>query len=447
VSLGEKVMRRVEPAAIRYYQWRGDPLARWLRPQTKADPYPLYAGIRRRSLVRSALGPWMTADHAAAESVLRDRRFSSSPVHQRGYRPPAYPAGDPRGELPAADLLTMDPPDHTRIRRLVSGAFTPKAIAGLEPWIREVTGRLLTSADAAAGFDLIDGLAFPLPIAVICHLLGVPARDQASFRDWGHAVAATLEPQTSLAAERQSRAAELALTSYLRDLVARRRADPDESLLSALVAIEEDGERLSSAELVSTALLLLVAGFETTVNLIGNGTVALLGEPEHWERLAEEPALVPAAVEELLRYDSPVQVTSRTATEDVDLGGTLIPTGTTVIVAIGGANRDPGVFDQPDRLMIDRPNASRHLSFSLGIHHCLGAALARLEGRIAVEELTRRYPGLQLAGPPVRRPLLVLRGFETVPVRAPARGPGAPGPHPGQGSAWTSSWTGLRRPV
>jgi cytochrome P450 len=171
-------------------------------------------------------------------------------------------------------------------------------------------------------------LAFPLPIAVICHLLGVPAQDQASFRAWGHAVAATLEPRTSLTAENQSRAAELALTSYLQDLVAKRRADPDESLLSALVAIEEDGDRLSSAELVSTALLLLVAGFETTVNLIGNGTVALLGEPGHWERLREDPALVPAAVEELLRYDSPVQLTSRTGTEDVDLDGTAMPKGT-----------------------------------------------------------------------------------------------------------------------
>jgi cytochrome P450 len=427
VSLVEKVMRRAEPAVIRYYQWRGDPLARWVRPQTKTNPYPLYADIRRRGLVRSALGPWLTADHATAESILRDRRFSSSPVHERGYRPPAYPAGDPRAELPAADLLTMDPPDHTRIRRLVSGAFTPKAIAGLEPWIRETADRLLTSADAAAGFDLIDTLAFPLPIAVICHLLGVPAQDQASFRAWGHDVVATLEPQTSVAAANQSRAAELALTCYLRDLVAKRRADPDGSLLSALVAIEEDGDRLSSAELVSTALLLLVAGFETTVNLIGNGTVALLGGPEHWERLREDPALVPAAVEELLRYDSPVQVTARTATEDVDLDGTAIPKGTAVIVAIGGANRDPRVFGQPDRLMIDRPNASRHLAFSLGTHHCLGAALARLEGRIAVEELTRRYPRLELAGPPVRRPLLVVRGFDTVPVRAPARSAGAPG--------------------
>src|SRR5580692_7807869 len=234
-------MRRVEPAVIRFYQWRGDPLARWIRSQAKTDPYPLYADIRRRPLIRSALGAWMTADHAVAESILRDRRFSSSPVHQRGYRPPDYPAGDPRAELPAADLLTLDPPDHTRIRRLVSGTFTPKAIAALEPWIREVAAGLLDQADAS-GFDLIDALAFPLPIAVICHLLGVPPEDQASFRAWGHDVAATLEPQTSGAALSQSREAEVALTGYLRDLVSKRRADPDDSLLSALIAAEEDGD-------------------------------------------------------------------------------------------------------------------------------------------------------------------------------------------------------------
>src|SRR5580692_252642 len=428
-------MRRVEPAVIRFYQWRGDPLARWIRSQAKTDPYPLYADIRRRPVIRSALGAWMTADHAVAESVLRDRRFSSSPLHQRGYQPPAYPAGDPRAELPAADLLTLDPPDHTRIRRLVSGAFTPKAIAALEPWIREVAAGLLDragagQAGAGPGFDLIDALAFPLPIAVICHLLGVPAQDQASFRAWGHDVAATLEPHTMEASLSQSRAAEVALSGYLRDLVAKRRADPDDSLLSALIAAEEDGDRLTSAELVSTALLLLVAGFETTVNLIGNGTVALLTAPDgrqQWDRLRQEPALVPAAVEELLRYDSPVQMTSRNATQDVELGGTLIAQGTPVIVAIGGANRDPAVFDEPGRLMTARPNAARHLSFSLGIHHCLGAALARLEGRIAVEELTLRYPRLEIAGPPVRRPMLILRGFETVPLRAPGRSAGAPG--------------------
>jgi cytochrome P450 len=419
MSLARHLTRRVvEPAVLRFCQWRGDPVAMLMRPETKADPYPLYAGLRRRGLVRSPLGAWATASHATATNVLRDQRFSSSPLHQAGYRPPAYPAGDPRAELPAADLLTMDPPDHTRLRRLVSGVFSARAVAGLEPWIRDVTDRLLAAVDGAAGFDLIDTLAFPLPIAVICHLLGVPAEDQASFRAWGHEVAANLEPQTRQTAQSRARSAELALTAYLGELVRKRRADPDDSLLSALVAAEEEGDRLTSEELVSTALLLLIAGFETTVNLIGNGTVALLGEQEQWDRLRQEPVLVPAAVEELLRYDSPVQMTSRIATQDVDVGGTVIPKGAPIIVAIGGANRDPDVFDEPGRLRVDRSNSARHLSFSLGIHHCLGAALARLEGRIAFEGLIRRYPGLEMAGTATRRPLLVLRGYEHVPVRA-----------------------------
>lgn len=421
MSLAEQAMSRVvEPAVLRWYSWRGDPVARLMRPESKDDPYPLYEDIRRRGFARSGLGAWVTASHDTAAAILRDRRFSASPVHQRGYRPAAYPPGDPRAELPA-DLLTLDPPDHTRIRRLVTGAFTPKAIAALEPFIRATTTRLLDEAGAAGGFDLVDALAFPLPIAVICHLLGVPAQDQASFRAWGHDVAATLEPMTSRASKNQTFAAQLALTGYLRDLVAKRRADPDDSLLSALVAVEEEGDRLSTAELVSTALLLLVAGFETTVNLIGNGTVALLSAPdgpEQWHRLREEPALAAGAVEELLRFDSPVQMTSRIAAQDAEVGAALVPKGTPVIVAIGGANRDPGVFDQPARLRIGRPNASAHLSFSLGMHHCLGAALARLEGRVALEELTRRYPRLTLAAAPVRRPLLVLRGYEHIPVRA-----------------------------
>jgi cytochrome P450 len=423
VSLAETVMRRaVEPAVLRYCQWRGDPVARWMGPRAKADPYPLYESVRARGLVRSKLGPWVTASHATASAILRDRRFSSSPAHQRGYRPPAYPPGDPRAGLPDDDLLTLDPPDHTRLRRLVSGAFTPKAIAALEPFIRDATGRLLDSA-GPAGFDLIEALAFPLPIAVICHLLGVPAEDQASFRAWGHDVAATLEPQTARAAASQSRTSEQALAAYLRDLAAKRRAEPDGSLLSALTTAEEEGDRLTPGELVSMALLLLVAGFETTVNLIGNGTVALLSESGRgqWRSLADDPALIPGAVEELLRYDSPVQMTSRIATEDADVGGTVIRQGTPVIVAIGGANRDPEVFSQPGRLQVSRPDAARHLSFSLGIHHGLGAPLARLEGRVALEELTRRHPGLELAGTPVRRPLLVLRGFESVPVRPASR--------------------------
>jgi|HubBroStandDraft_4_1064222.scaffolds.fasta_scaffold01760_5 cytochrome P450 len=419
MSLGERVKNHVvEPAVLRLFQWRGDPVARLLHPATKADPYPLYAQLRQRGLVRSLLGVFATADHATVASILRDRRFSSSPVHQRGYRPPSYPPGDPRAGLPAEHLLTMDPPDHTRLRRLVVGAFTPRAIAGLEPWIREVTVRLLTAADGAAAFDLIDALAFPLPIAVICHLLGVPAEDQAQFRAWGHDVAGTLDPQTAAAAQADNRAAELALTGYLQDLVRERRANPDDSILSALIAAEDEGDRLSSGEVVSTALLLLIAGFETTVNLIGNGAVALLRDPDSWNRLREDPALVPGAIDEMLRYDSPVQLTYRIATEDVEVGGSVIAKGQAVLVSIGGANRDPSVFEQPDEFRIDRSDPGRHLSFSLGTHHCLGSSLARLEGRIAIEELTRRYPALELAAPPTRRSLLVLRGFESVPVRA-----------------------------
>lgn len=417
MSVAERVVKRVvEPAALRFYQWRGDPIARLLRPESREDPYPLYAEVRKAGLLRSPLGEWATASHATASAVLGDRRFSSSPVHRRGYAAPTYREGDPRAELPSSDLLTMDPPDHTRLRRLVSHAFSPRAIADLEPWIRETTERLVGSLDPASAFDLIDGVAFPLPIAVICHLLGVPADDQAQFRAWGHDLVTTLDPLATV--ESESRASELALTAYLRDLVAVRRAEPDDSLLSALVAAEEEGDRLTSDELVSTALLLLVAGFETTVNLIGNGTVALLRTRTEWARLNEEPSLIAGAVEEMLRYDSPVQMTSRNATEDIEIAGRVVPKGASVIVLLGGANRDPELFDDPDRLQIDRPNASRNLSFSFGIHSCVGAALARLEARVAFEALTTRFPTLELAGAPTRRRLIVLRGFEAVPVRA-----------------------------
>jgi pimeloyl-[acyl-carrier protein] synthase len=430
MSLQQQVQRVLEPAVIRYLQWRGDPLARLVQARVKADPYPLYEGVRQRGLVRSSLGVWISASHATVSSVLRDPRFSSSPTHQPGYHPPEYPPGDPRAELPPADLLTLDPPDHTRLRRLVTRAFSARASAGLEPWIRDLTRQLVDRADPA-GFDLVDAVAFPLPIGVICHLLGVPAADQDKFRVWGHAVTAELEPRIGASSAQDTREAELALTEYLRDLVARRRADPDDTLLSALIAAEDEGDRLSSAELVSTALLLLVAGFETTVNLIGNGTVALLSEPGSWARLAEQPALVPGAVEELLRYDSPVQLTVRTATEDVELGETVIRQGQVIVLLIGGANHDPGVFPEPGRLELERPNAAQHLAFSLGLHHCMGAALARLEGRVAFEELTQSFPLLQLAGPPARRPLLVLRGYESVPVSCP--------PASGQAAGWRGS--------
>lgn len=229
MGLKEKVRDRwVVPAALRYYRWRGEPLGRLMADETKVDPYPLWDDIRSRSpLYRSRLGMWATASHATATTLLRDQRFSSSPTHVKGYQPPSYPEGDPRADLPGADslLLMMDPPDHTRIRRLVSSTFSPKAIAALEPWIQDRADALLATVDPS-GFDLIEDVALPLPIAVICHLLGVPEEDRERFRVWGHVAATGLEPQLAPTPDPAVVAAEIELIAYLRDLIARRRADP-----------------------------------------------------------------------------------------------------------------------------------------------------------------------------------------------------------------------------
>lgn len=407
--------RVIRPAFLGYLRWRGDPIARLLHPSTLADPYPLYADIRQRRLRPSRLGAWTTADHEIVAAILRDRRFGVSPTLQPGYRPPRYPDGDPRADLPPRDLLSMDPPDHTRIRRLVAGTFSPKAIDGLEPWIRELTARLLTGVERSEPFDLVDVVAHPVPIAVICKLLGVPAEDEMKFRVWGYELAGALDLDV-MEKEMSPRTAELALNAYLRRVIDERRSAPDDSLLSELIAAEEEGDRLGEQELLATALLVLVAGFETTVNLIGNGVVALLRTPEQWACLRDDPSLIGPAVDELLRYDSPVQLTSRTASEDVEIAGTVLKKGSMVLTLLGGANRDPAVFPNPGSLIVDRENASEHLSFSYGVHRCLGAALARLEGRIVLEELIGTYPDLRLAAPPVRRRQLVLRGFNSVPV-------------------------------
>ncbi|MGH8980706.1 MAG: cytochrome P450 [Acidimicrobiales bacterium] len=420
-------------AAIRFSRWRGDPLAALLTGAGYDDPYPIYVRMRPDPLHKSRLGVYATADHATAAAVLRDGRFSSSPSHRPGYRPPgggeAGHGGEPDGLSdeeallgPETSLLTMDPPDHTRIRRLVASAFTRRATDALEQFVRETAAELLDRVDVHAGFDLVDSVAFPLPIAVICHLLGVPAVDRDRFRAWGHDVAMSLEPRLTDQLDPALAKSERALTSYLRELIAERRREPDGTLLSALVAAEEEGDRLDEAELVSTALLLLVAGFETTVNLLANGTAALIAAPALWSQLREEPHRWPDAVEELLRFDSPVQMTSRIATDDLELAGVTLPRGSAVLVSIGGANRDPAVFADPDRLVLGRPDRNHHLSFSLGIHHCLGAALARLEAKVAFEELAARMVQPVPAGPAVRRRLVVMRGFDSLPVRTLAPG-------------------------
>jgi pimeloyl-[acyl-carrier protein] synthase len=316
-------------------------------------------------------------------------------------------------------MLFRDPPDHTRLRTLVSKAFTPRVIEGLRPHIQQIVDGLLDRVRDRRAMDLIADLAFPLPVIVISEMLGVPAADRDRFRQWSLDVARSLDaialPVGPEVIERGN-AARRALADYFRGLIAERRRRPQADLLSGLIAAEEQGDTLSQAELLATCVLLLVAGHETTVNLIGNGMLALLRHPAELRKLGAEPALLPSAVEELLRWDSPVQRTGRITATDVELGGTLIPKGALVSAVLGAANRDPAHFPEPDRLDLARPD-NRHLAFGWGIHFCLGAPLARVEGQIAIGALARRLPGLALATDrPEWRESSALRGLRALPV-------------------------------
>jgi hypothetical protein len=377
-----------------------------------ANPYPFYHRLRREDPVHhSTLGPWVLTRYDDVELVLRDSRFGRA-----GFTP--FLDTD-EGRLPPS-MLFRDPPDHTRLRSLVSRAFTPRVIEAMRAHIQEIVDRLLERVRAAGAMDLIADLAYPLPVTVICEMLGVPVEDQARIQQWStdvarslDAIGMTADPQV---AER-GRIGRRALADYFRALLPERRRHPREDLLSSLITAEERGDRLTEGELLTTCILLFVAGHETTVNLIGNGVLALLRHPDQLARLRENPGLITSAVEELLRYDSPVQRTGRIPTADVEIDGRTIPKGSMVVAAIGGANRDPAHFPEPDRLDLGRPD-NRHLAFGFGIHFCLGAALARVEGQVAIGTLLDRLPGLALAtDTPEWRESSVLRGLKALPVR------------------------------
>ncbi|HEV8677156.1 MAG TPA: cytochrome P450 [Methylomirabilota bacterium] len=377
-----------------------------------ANPYPFYHRLRREDPVHhSTLGPWVLTRYDDVELVLRDSRFGRA-----GFTPFLDTDED---RLPPS-MLFRDPPDHTRLRSLVSRAFTPRVIEAMRAHIQEIVDRLLERVRAAGAMDLIADLAYPLPVTVICEMLGVPVEDQARIQQWStdvarslDAIGMTADPQV---AER-GRIGRRALADYFRALLPERRRHPREDLLSSLIAAEERGDRLTEGELLTTCILLFVAGHETTVNLIGNGVLALLRHPDQLARLRENPGLITSAVEELLRYDSPVQRTGRIPTADVEIDGRTIPKGSMVVAAIGGANRDPAHFPEPDRLDLGRPD-NRHLAFGFGIHFCLGAALARVEGQVAIGTLLDRLPGLALAtDTPEWRESSVLRGLKALPVR------------------------------
>jgi cytochrome P450 len=321
----------------------------------------------------------------------------------------------PLGEVPT--VLNSDAPVHTRLRGIVSRAFTPRVVEGLGAHIEDVTASLLDAMPGGAAFDLVESFTQPLPVIVIAELLGVPPEDRPLFRKWSQHIAATtnLFPTPDVIARVRGSMAEL--IDYLTRFIEDRRRQPREDLITALVQAESEGSRLSRDELLAFCTVLLVAGHETTTHLIGNGLLALLEKPEQFRTLQAGPPAIPAAVEEMLRYDSPVQALIRVATRDVEVSGTTIEKGAVLLVLIGAANRDPARFPDPDAFDIQREDTV-HLSFGLGPHFCLGAPLARLEARIAFEALLRHFSALRIDGKPVRGGTFVLRGLRHLPLVA-----------------------------
>jgi cytochrome P450 len=367
----------------------------------RVDPYPCYHQLRELApLHRSVLGATLATRYRDCADVLRDPRFGK---YQTQGSPPA-------------SMLNANPPDHTRLRRLVSRAFTQRRVEGLRAHITRRVDELVSAMADRGEVDVMNALAFPLPVSVIGEMLGVPPADRPQFQGLVRDSTATLELVVTAADRERARAARTVIEAYFLELFAERRARPGADLLSALIAAEEAGDTLSEEELLATVVLLFAAGFETTTNLIANGLVALLAHPDQLARLRREPQLMRAAVEELLRYDTPNHVQGRQATQDLELGGTPVAAGEIVITLLGAANRDPARYPDPDRLDVARPDA-QPLSFGGGIHHCLGAPLARLECEIALSALLRRFGAIELAGTPVRRPSLALRGFVSLPVR------------------------------
>ena len=377
------------------------------------DPYPLYDRLRTEDPVhRSSTGRWLLTRFDDCWSVLHHPGMSTAQREATG--------DSDEAQLMAAYLSNLmlfnDPPDHTRLRGLVNKAFTPRVIERLRPRITELVDELLDVAAEAGSIDVIAELGRPLPVTVIAEMLGVPAEDQGTFRGWSEALAHTVDPDMDAEAASRAAVAGLEFMAYFTAMAEERRQHPQDDLLSSLAAAEEEGDRLTADELVTNCILLLIAGHETTTNLIGNGTLALLRNPDELSRWRADPSLAKTAVEELLRFDSPVHLTGRTAMQDVTVGETEVKSGEPLTVLLAAANRDPAEFADPAVLDIGRVE-NRHLSFSSGPHFCLGAALARIEGQIALSALVSRFPRLELTVDELEwNPTTTLRGLRALPL-------------------------------
>jgi cytochrome P450 len=387
-------------------------------PAVRANPWDLYRRFHaRRTVLATPFGVWIVASHADVTALLRHPSTSVDEALAEGVGGGADRSG-PFTVLMDRTILFRDPPDHARLRRLVVRAFTPRTVERLRPRVEAKVDEQLSALRSAGRADLIADFALPFPVAVICDLLGVLAEDRPRFLGWARHLAPRLDISVFRDAEKERLGDEaaVAIAAFLDDVIGNlSRRDPD-GLISALVAVEEDGDSLSRDEVVALCALLLVAGFETTMNLIGNGVYALLRHPEQLERVRDGEVAPETAVNELLRFEGPVQFTQRVTCSEIEVGGQLIPERALVGLLLGAANRDPLVFEQPDVLDVGRdPNP--HLAFSFGIHHCLGAALARMEAEAAIPAIVRMLPDLRLAARPRWRDTFVLRGVQSLPAR------------------------------
>ncbi|WP_261719017.1 cytochrome P450 [Streptomyces sp. FZ201] len=382
-----------------------------------ADPYPAYAELRAQGRVHyfEPTNQWLVPHHADVSALLRDRclgrTYQHRFTHEEFGRTAPPPEHEPFHTLNDHGMLDLEPPDHTRIRRLVSKAFTPRTVEQLRPYVERLAGELADRLVEAGGGDLLTDVAEPLPVAVIAEMLGIPEADRAPLRPWSADICGMYELNPSEETARRAVRASVEFTEYLRELIAERRKAPGEDLISGLIAAHDEGDRLTEQEMISTCVLLLNAGHEATVNSTVNGWYALFRNPDQLAALRADHSLVPSAVEELMRYDTPLQLFERWVLDDIEIAGTTIPRGAEIAMLFGSANHDPEVFDTPERLVLSRPE-NPHISFSAGIHYCLGAPLARIELGASMKALLDRAPALSLAEEPKRKPNFVIRGME-----------------------------------
>ncbi|MGW7256023.1 cytochrome P450 [Streptomyces sp. NPDC054834] len=390
-------------------------------PAFVSDPYPAYAELRERGRVirYEPTDQWLVPHHADVSALLRDRRLGRTYQHRFTHaefgRTAPPPEHEPFHVLNDHGMLDLEPPDHTRIRRLVSKAFTPRTVEQLKPYVQGLARDLVSKLVDAGGGDLLTDVAEPLPVAVIAEMLGIPESDRAPLRPWSADICGMYELNPSEETAAKAVRASVEFSDYLRELIAARRKEPGDDLISGLIAAHDEGDRLTEQEMISTAVLLLNAGHEATVNATVNGWWALFRNPDQLAALRADHSLIPSAIEELMRYDTPLQLFERWVLDEIEIDGTVIPRGAEIAMLFGSANHDPAVFADPERLDLTRKD-NPHISFSAGIHYCIGAPLARIELAASMTALLEKAPTLRPAAEPKRKPNFVIRGLEGLSV-------------------------------